>query len=139
MREPSSFLFLLHKNSCIKLYCVLIFNRQIYQNEKKKKINLFSVNVPFKIMRKHSHCVKSVRIRSYSGPYFPAFGLNAERSPYSVQMQEKTDQNNSEYGHFSRSIWFYVVFRRHTMEHSLNISYGEKIRKKCEELLSFLS
>ena len=22
------------------------------------------------------HCVKSVRIRSYSGPYFPAFGLN---------------------------------------------------------------
>ena len=36
------------------------------------------------------HCVKTVRIRSYSGPYFPAFGLN-------------TDQNNSEYGHFSRS------------------------------------
>ena len=33
------------------------------------------------------HCVKSVRIRSYSGPHFPAFGLN-------------TDQNNSEYGHF---------------------------------------
>ena len=22
------------------------------------------------------HCVKSVHIRSYSGPYFPAFGLN---------------------------------------------------------------
>ena len=36
------------------------------------------------------HCVKSVRIRSYSGPYFHAFTLN-------------TDQNNSEYGHFSRS------------------------------------
>ena len=25
------------------------------------------------------HCVKSVRIRSYSCPYFPAFGLNTER------------------------------------------------------------
>ena len=36
------------------------------------------------------HCVKSVRFRSYSGPYFSAFGLN-------------TDQNNSEYGHFLRS------------------------------------
>ena len=36
------------------------------------------------------HCGKSVRIRSYSGPYFPAFGLNM-------------DQNNSEYGHFLRS------------------------------------
>ena len=26
-----------------------------------------------------NHCVKSIRIRSYSGPHFPAFGLNAER------------------------------------------------------------
>ena len=37
------------------------------------------------------HCVKSVGIRIYSGPYFPAFGLN-------------TDQNNSEYGRFLRSV-----------------------------------
>ena len=33
------------------------------------------------------HCVKSVGIRSFSGPYFPAFGLN-------------TNQKNSECGHF---------------------------------------
>ena len=26
-----------------------------------------------------SHCVKSVRIWSYSGPHFPEFGLNTER------------------------------------------------------------
>ena len=36
------------------------------------------------------HYVKSVRIRNYSGPY-------------SVRMQENTDQNNTDYGHFSRS------------------------------------
>ena len=24
------------------------------------------------------HCVKSGRVRSYSGPHFPAFGLNTE-------------------------------------------------------------
>ena len=36
------------------------------------------------------HCVKSVRIRSYS-------------ASYSVQMRENKDQNNSEYGHFLRS------------------------------------
>ena len=36
-----------------------------------------------------NHCVKSFRIRSYSGPY-------------SVRMRKNTDQNNSEYGHFSR-------------------------------------
>ena len=33
------------------------------------------------------HCVKRVRIRSYSGPYFPTFRLD-------------TDQIMSEYGHF---------------------------------------
>ena len=37
------------------------------------------------------HCVKSVGIRSYCGPY-------------SVRMQEYTDQNNSEYEYFSRSV-----------------------------------
>ena len=35
-------------------------------------------------------CVKSVRIRNFSGPYFPAFGIN-------------TDQKNFEYRHFSCS------------------------------------
>ena len=50
------------------------------------------------------HCVKSVRIRSFSGPHFPAFGLNTER--YSVHMRENTYQKNSEYGHFSRSYYF---------------------------------
>ena len=34
------------------------------------------------------HCVKSVRIRSFSGPY-------------SVQMQDNRDQKDSKYGHFS--------------------------------------
>ena len=52
------------------------------------------------------HCVKSVRIRRYSDPHFPTFGLNSER--YSVQMWENTDQNNSEYGHFLRSDSFMV-------------------------------
>ena len=28
---------------------------------------------------KSDHCVKSVRIRSFSGLYFPTFGLNTER------------------------------------------------------------
>ena len=37
------------------------------------------------------HCMKSVGSRSYSGPHFPSFGLS-------------TDQNNSEYGHFLRSV-----------------------------------
>ena len=51
------------------------------------------------------HCVKSVQIRRFSGPYFPAFGLNSERYPYSVQMWENTDQKTSVIGHFSRSVY----------------------------------
>ena len=40
-----------------------------------------------------------------SAPYFTALGLNKEGySPYSVQMRENTDQENSKYGHFSRSV-----------------------------------
>ena len=36
------------------------------------------------------HCMKSVRIRSFSGPFFAAFRLN-------------TSEKNSGYEHFSRS------------------------------------
>ena len=55
------------------------------------------------------HCVQSVRIRSYSGPYFPAFGQNTERYPYSVRMRENTNQNNSEYGHILRNDKFLTL------------------------------
>ena len=35
-------------------------------------------------IEKRLHCVKSVRVRSFSGPYFLAFGLNTEI--YSARM-----------------------------------------------------
>ena len=34
-----------------------------------------------------SHCLKSVRIWSFSGPYFPAFTLNTERCSLSLRTQ----------------------------------------------------
>ena len=37
-----------------------------------------SLNQLFKLTLKRTHCLKSVRIRSYSGLHFPAFGLNTE-------------------------------------------------------------
>ena len=42
------------------------------------------------------HYVRSVRIRSFSDPYFLAFGLNRRDATY-------TDQRNSKYRHFLRS------------------------------------
>ena len=47
---------------------------------------------------KSNHCMKSVRIRSYSGSYFPAFGLNTER--YSV------------YRHVLRNEFLEYIFNR---------------------------
>ena len=52
----------------------------------------------------NQHCVKSVRVRSFSGPYFPAFRLNREP----VRMRENMAQKNSEYEHFSRSAYITV-------------------------------
>ena len=46
------------------------------------------------------HCVKSVRIWSFSGPYFAAFGLNTERYRISHRIQSNTDT-------------FYAVITRH--------------------------
>ena len=57
------------------------------------------------------HCVKSVRIRSFSGLYFPRIrtGYVEIRSIflYSVRMWENMDQKNSEYKHFSSSVNFF--------------------------------
>ena len=39
----------------------------------------------------NKHCVKSVRIQSFFGPYFPAIVFD-------------TDQKSSEYGHFLQSV-----------------------------------
>ena len=35
------------------------------------------------------HCVKRVRIRSYYGLYFPAFGLNTDRYGLSLRIQSE--------------------------------------------------
>ena len=35
------------------------------------------------------NCVKRVRIQSYSGPHFPAFGLNTERYSVSLRVQSE--------------------------------------------------
>ena len=50
---------------------------------KKKKFyvtfQVFPIDNPSNSKCGNRHCVKSVRIRSYSGPHFSAFGLNMER------------------------------------------------------------
>ena len=87
------------------------WNSKNFANFKKQKSNLKKIGPPSlskfwhglcpvqntgdrrmvgRAVKLNIHFVESVRIRSFSGPYFPAFEL-------------KTDQKNSKYGHFSRS------------------------------------
>ena len=53
------------------------------------------------------HCVKSVQIQSFSGPYIPAFGLNAEIYGVNLRIQSKygkiQTRKNSVFGYFSDS------------------------------------
>ena len=65
----------------------------VHADEFDKVLSIDSTNINFsKVSSKvtRTHCVKSVRIRSFPGWYFPTFGLN-------------TDQKNFEYERFSRS------------------------------------
>ena len=47
----------------------------------------YVLNTPLSIQ--NIHCVKGVRIRSFSSPHFPAFGLNTERYFVSLRIQSE--------------------------------------------------
>ena len=50
---------------------------------------MIATRVRLSHFEKTFHCLKSVRIRNYSGPYFPAFGLNTERYGVSLRIQSE--------------------------------------------------
>ena len=86
------------------------------------------------------HCVKSVQIRSFSGRYFPAFGLNTEirRFPYSVQMWENTDQKKPylDTFHAVYKIKFVVLFLKSVWR--LTIMTSKIIREyHCKKYRNF--
>ena len=64
--------------------------RRLYQNFLKTVFHKFDLGHSWILyLVCHFHCVKSVGIRSYSGPHFPAFRLNTERYPVSLHIQSK--------------------------------------------------
>ena len=91
-----------------KTYSKTLLRNRILENNSPKQLFISLLRTSKENTRKN-HFVKSVRIWSYSGPHFPAFGQNSERyknlSVISLNAGKYKDQNNSEYGHFSRSRW----------------------------------
>ena len=81
----------------------------------------------------YRHCVKSVRILSYAGQHFPAFGLN------SVRIRENADQNNSEYEHLSCSVFYpfrpiYMKFSKNYFQATIYKSWTKQINSLSIEL-----
>ena len=64
------------------------------------------------------HTVKSVRNWSFSGPYFPAFGLDV-------------DQKNSEYGHLGLGFLGLTVFFMSKYESDIKNYFDVIIRTLC--------
>ena len=67
-----------------------IFRTPLYKNTSGGLI-LKTQHLLLEFVRKSTHlrCVKRVRIRNYSGLYFPTFGLNTEREPLSLCIQSE--------------------------------------------------
>ena len=82
---------------------------------------LFCAFIRINIFQNNSHCMKSVRIQSFSGPY-------------SVRMQENTDHKNSEYGHFSHNV---EAISSYTILCQCSISITAETTKILSDFLSF--
>ena len=61
------------------------------------------------------HCVKSVQIRIFSGPYFPAFGLNRgkygpEKTPYLDTFHAVIMPPKAGIFHLESGLFFYQIY-----------------------------
>ena len=91
MGNPCLFLFLICQNETL---CKLIKHSNLWVRIRK-------------LLRWDSTAWRLSKYGVFSGPYFPAFRLNAESYsiiPYSVRMRENTDQKNSTFRHFSLGV-----------------------------------
>ena len=69
---------------------VNIVNQKTSAKFQQKTLNFMVIGARQSIQFfRQIHCVKSVRIRSYSGLHFPAFGLNTERYSISLRIQSQ--------------------------------------------------
>ena len=62
----------------------------------------------FGLLMAHLHCIKIAQIRGFFWPVFSRirtkYGNLRSKSMYSVRIRENTDQKNSAFGHFPRSV-----------------------------------
>ena len=72
-------------------FCISIFVTLAHAADNLKSLN-HEINLEKKMEPRNTHeidCLKIVHIRSYSTPYFTAFGLNLERYRVSLRIQSE--------------------------------------------------
>ena len=74
------------------------------------------------------HCLKSVRIRSFSGPYFAAFRLNREINSVNLHIQSECEKMRTR--KTPNTDTFYVVYLGHK-QRKIRQSFAELIEYKC--------
>ena len=77
-----------HSNTLMLYHTRVNWIWEVWGQEENPWMYIETLTYPFdrKYLR---HCVKSVRIRSYSGPNFPALGLNKERYGVYLRIQSE--------------------------------------------------
>ena len=80
------------------------------------------------------HCIKSVHIWSYSGPYFPTFGLNTERYFISLRIQSECGKIRTRIT--PNTDTFYAVFVPSIIANFIN--FTQKIRFNFPSLYYFI-
>ena len=85
LKKTCSKLALLRSTRCWKYLFSFIWQQS------RKLLRVFFTDYHFLLVVQCSgyHCVRSVCIGSFSGPYFQAFGLNMERYKVSLRIQSK--------------------------------------------------
>ena len=82
------------------------FNFPVVEENKQGYLGLNEASKKAKCI--YFHCIKSVRIWSFSGPYFPAFGLNTEI--YKVNLRTQLECEKTRTRKTRNMDTFYAVF-----------------------------
>ena len=86
------------------------------------------------LTHKNRHCLKSVRIRSYSGTYFPAFWLNTERCKVSLHIQSECGKIRTRIT--PNTVTFYAVRGSNSSSQRVYLNLGNP---KIRTLISYTS
>ena len=68
---------------------IAILDVQAWSHYHHAKMVKITLKITKKVWKVSEKCVKSVQIQSFSGPYFPVFGLNTERYCVSLRVQSE--------------------------------------------------